>query len=76
MTSDGFLLQLQGRKKILLVKPNHNKYMIPYPHDSFMFRRSKVYEDVTDTNVRKKWRKIFPDFKKAKIFRSVDSNPT
>ena len=54
MSSDGFLIQLIGRKQILLVKPHDSKYMIPYDKDSIMFRRSKIYEDVTDKEVLKK----------------------
>lgn len=68
---DGFLLQILGKKKILLAKPEEKIHMIPYENDSVMHRRSKINEDVSIPSIRKKWEKIYPEFKKAKIYEII-----
>ena len=67
ITGGGFLLQIQGRKKILLAEPKYAKYLYPYDQQSMMYRRSQVYDDISQDNIRKEWEKQFPLLKKVKF---------
>jgi hypothetical protein len=63
----GFILQIQGRKQVLLVHKDDSDKMMRYPEKSSMSRRSKMVADLTLPHEIEKWKNINPDLSRIQV---------